>query len=211
MSTTELLDALRRNPLRQEWVDELRDLLDLMEAFSDNDQRARYLLGSNFLRDNGGAIAERSRCLDVELGGYTIFEIGVACDSGCGREVTHHGVAAASAAEAERIGRERMAAEGWVESDGIHCRACLLARSGWQSQPGPAEAGHAMSVEAIPARSIVRALTATFIDHSTPEGCGCGERDSGTSHPAAVAQAGAGGEAAPVTNFPHTTHQGAHQ
>ncbi|MBR7191683.1 hypothetical protein [Gordonia sp. SCSIO 19800] len=203
--STELLDALRRNPLRQEWVDELRDLLDLMENFSDNDQRARFLLSSNFLRDNGGAIAEQSRRLDVELGGYTIFEVAVACDSGCGREVTHHGVAATDVDAAARIARERMVAEGWAEADGFHCRACLLARSGWQSQPGPDEAGRAMSVEAMPHQDrsgIVRALTADFHDHSAPERCRCAARDSGTSHPLAVAQAGAGGEAAPVTNLP---------
>ncbi|AZV00695.1 hypothetical protein SEA_ENALISNAILO_41 [Gordonia phage EnalisNailo] len=206
--SAELLDALRRNPLRQEWVDELRDLLDAMENFSDNDQRARFLLDSNFMRDNGVAIVDRSRRLDVELGGYTIFEVGVACDSGCGREVTHHGIAAINAAEAEEIARCRMAAEGWEEADGFHCRACMLKRSGWQSQPGPAERGRAMSVEAIPHQyqsGIVRALTADFrprfTDHSTPEGCGCGERDQGTPRPAAVAQAGAGGTA-PATNLP---------
>jgi hypothetical protein len=31
-------------------VDELRDLLDLMRNFPDNDQRARFLLSSNWLR-----------------------------------------------------------------------------------------------------------------------------------------------------------------
>ncbi|QAY05782.1 hypothetical protein SEA_VASANTI_44 [Gordonia phage Vasanti] len=135
----------------------------------------------------------------------TIFEVVVACDSGCGREVTHHGVAATDADIAARIARERMAAEGWAEDDGFHCRACLLARSGWQSQPGPNEAGRAMSVEAIPAPWIVAALTADFTprftDHSTPEGCGCGERDPGTPRPTAVAQAEAGGTAS-ATNFP---------
>ncbi|AMS02443.1 hypothetical protein PP496_gp42 [Gordonia phage Yeet412] len=138
----------------------------------------------------------------------TVHEVGVACDSGCGREVTHHGVAAASAAEAEKIARTRMTAEGWEEADGFHCRACMLKRSGWQSQPGPAERGRAMSVEAIPdpdQSGIVRALTADFhprfTDHSTPEGCGCGERDRGTPRPAVVAQAGAGGTAS-ATNLP---------
>ncbi|MGC5249610.1 hypothetical protein ACPXB3_22110 [Gordonia sp. DT219] len=44
----------------QEWVDELRSLLDLLDGGpADNDQRARYLLASNFLRDNGAAIAAR--------------------------------------------------------------------------------------------------------------------------------------------------------
>lgn len=42
---------------------------------------------------------------------------------------------------------------------------------------------------------------ADFQDHSAPDRCGCAVRDSGTSHPQAVAQTGAGGEAAPVTNF----------
>lgn len=32
-------------------VDELRALLDLMAEFRDNDQRARYLLSSNWMRD----------------------------------------------------------------------------------------------------------------------------------------------------------------
>ncbi|QCW22231.1 hypothetical protein PP485_gp46 [Gordonia phage ThankyouJordi] len=133
----------------------------------------------------------------------TIHEVVVACDSGCGREVTHHGVAATDANDAARIARERMAAEGWEEADGFHCRACLLARSGWQSQPGPSEAGRAMSVEAIRHQDrsgIVRALTADFTDHSKP-GCGCGERDQGTPRPAVVAQAGAGGTAS-ATNLP---------
>lgn len=40
-------------------VDALRDLLDLMRDFSDNDQRARYLLSSNWLRDRGAAAAAR--------------------------------------------------------------------------------------------------------------------------------------------------------
>ncbi|QNJ58096.1 hypothetical protein PP483_gp40 [Gordonia phage Bunnybear] len=138
----------------------------------------------------------------------TIHEVVVACDSGCGREVTHHGVAAAHANEAAQIARDRMAAEGWEEVDGFHCRACMLKRSGWQSQPGPAEPGRAMSVETIPYQDrsgIVRALTADFrprfTDHSNPEGCGCGERDQGTPRPVSVAQAGAGGTAS-TTNFP---------
>lgn len=133
-----------------------------------------------------------------------VHEVVVACDSGCGREVTHHGVAAADATEAALISRDRMVAEGWAEDDGFHCRACMLKRSGWQSQPGPAEAGRAMSVEAIPHQDqsgIVRALTATFIDHSDARRCGCGARDQGTPRPVAVAQAGAGGTAS-ATNFP---------
>ncbi len=119
----ELVDALRRDPLPQEWVDELRDLLDLLGDFSSNDQRARYLLASNFLRDNGGAIAERTRRLDAELGG---------------------------------------------NQD----------------------------------RSIVRALTADYIDHSDTRRCGCGERGSGFSQAQAVAQPDPGGEAGSGTNLP---------
>lgn len=41
----------------QEDVDQLRELLDLMESFASNDQRARYLLTSNWLRDRGAAAA----------------------------------------------------------------------------------------------------------------------------------------------------------
>lgn len=37
-------------------VDALRDLLDLMENFESNDQRARYLLTSNWLRDRDAAL-----------------------------------------------------------------------------------------------------------------------------------------------------------
>ena len=40
-------------------VDALRDLLDLMSDFSDNDQRARYLLSCNWMRDRGAAAAAR--------------------------------------------------------------------------------------------------------------------------------------------------------
>lgn len=40
-------------------VDALRVLLDLMADFPDNDQRARYLLSSNWMRDRGAAAAAR--------------------------------------------------------------------------------------------------------------------------------------------------------
>lgn len=42
-------------------VDELRGLLDLLESFSSNDQRARYLLTSNWMRDRGAAAADYIR------------------------------------------------------------------------------------------------------------------------------------------------------
>jgi hypothetical protein len=38
---------------RQADVDGLRDLLDLLEGFSSNDQRARFILSSNWFRDHG--------------------------------------------------------------------------------------------------------------------------------------------------------------
>ena len=51
-------------------------------------------------------------------------------------------------------------------------------------------------------RSIVRALTADFTDHSAPDRCRCAERAEGPLTPLSLrAQAGAGGEAAPATNF----------
>lgn len=34
-------------------VDGLRELLDLLDGFSSNDQRARYILTSNWFRDHG--------------------------------------------------------------------------------------------------------------------------------------------------------------
>lgn len=46
-------------------VDAVRGLLDLMEQFADNDQRARYLLSSNWLRDRGAAAAARVRVLSA--------------------------------------------------------------------------------------------------------------------------------------------------
>lgn len=42
-------------------VDAVRDLLDLMATFRDNDQRARYLLTSDWMRDRGAAAAARLR------------------------------------------------------------------------------------------------------------------------------------------------------
>ena len=44
-------------PPRQEHVDGLRELLDLLDGFSSNDQRARYILTSNWFRDHGTAAA----------------------------------------------------------------------------------------------------------------------------------------------------------
>jgi hypothetical protein len=56
-------------PPDQHDVDELRELLDMMESFSSNDQRARYLLGSNWLRDRGAAAAARLGVVRMAAGG----------------------------------------------------------------------------------------------------------------------------------------------
>jgi hypothetical protein len=40
-------------------VDALRELLDLLDGFRDNDQRARYLLSCNWMRDRGAVAAAR--------------------------------------------------------------------------------------------------------------------------------------------------------
>lgn len=40
-------------------VDAVRELLDAMADFTDNDQRARYLLSSNWMRDRGAAASDR--------------------------------------------------------------------------------------------------------------------------------------------------------
>jgi hypothetical protein len=49
--------AMATKPLDQADVDALRELLDLMVNFPDNDQRARYLLSCNWMRDRDAAIA----------------------------------------------------------------------------------------------------------------------------------------------------------
>lgn len=48
-------------------VDGLRELLDLTEGFSSNDQRARYILTSNWFRDHGAAAGQRANALGVWL------------------------------------------------------------------------------------------------------------------------------------------------
>ena len=124
----------------------------------------------------------------------TLFEVVVTCDKGCGRTVTHHGIAAASEQTAWWVALERMQGDGWRWDDGaVVCRACLLRASGWQSQPGPAEPGREMSVEAIP-----------VTDHSSPANCGCSARSRGAGRDAqesSPAQPSAAGEAAEGTNF----------
>lgn len=46
-------------------VGELRDLLDLMETFPDNDQRARYLLTCNWFVREGVSVATRAAVADA--------------------------------------------------------------------------------------------------------------------------------------------------
>lgn len=41
-------------------VADLTHLLDLMETFASNEQRARYLLSSDWLRERGAAAAQRN-------------------------------------------------------------------------------------------------------------------------------------------------------
>jgi len=50
-------DAFQISGPAQDDVDALRELLDLMVNFPSNDQRARYLLSSNWMRDYKGAAA----------------------------------------------------------------------------------------------------------------------------------------------------------
>ncbi|WGY04335.1 hypothetical protein QI633_11315 [Nocardioides sp. QY071] len=44
-------------------VDAVRQLLDLLECYSSNDQRARYLLSSNWMRDRGAFAGARLRAV----------------------------------------------------------------------------------------------------------------------------------------------------
>lgn len=46
-------------------VEALTELLDLMATFDSNEQRARYLLSSSWMRDRGAVVAARIR--DAEL------------------------------------------------------------------------------------------------------------------------------------------------
>jgi hypothetical protein len=46
-------------------VDALRELLDLMVNFPDNDQRARYLLSCNWMRDRDAAIAAKAKGVQI--------------------------------------------------------------------------------------------------------------------------------------------------
>lgn len=69
---------------RQRWsgpdqadVDALRELLDLLEGFRDNDQRARYLLSCNWMRDRGAVAAARLGADAEEREGRPLVMTGV--------------------------------------------------------------------------------------------------------------------------------------
>ena len=48
-------------------VDALRELLDLLATHQDNDQRARFLLSSNWLRENGARLAQENAAALVRI------------------------------------------------------------------------------------------------------------------------------------------------
>ncbi|WP_181641448.1 hypothetical protein, partial [Nocardioides massiliensis] len=63
--TAQVLDGQDTSAPEQSDVDAVRELLDLMETFSDNDQRARYLLTSNWLRDRGAIAGARLQATEA--------------------------------------------------------------------------------------------------------------------------------------------------
>ena len=74
----------------------------------------------------------------------TSHEITIRCDADCGRTITliMLGVPA-TVARTEARRRVRMQDRweaGWLDADDI-CPHCILARAGWQSQPGPNHLG----------------------------------------------------------------------
>lgn len=54
-------EVVHDGPPPEATVTELTEVLDLMENFTSNEQRARYLLSSDFMRDHGAAAAARLR------------------------------------------------------------------------------------------------------------------------------------------------------
>lgn len=81
--------------------------------------------------------------------------------------------------------------EGY-DADGLHAEI-VTHMPGWV---GPDRAKVPLRQIKLRPQSIVRALTAQFVDHSDARRCGCGER-AGASH--SSTQAGPGGEAGPAT------------
>ncbi|WHU45167.1 hypothetical protein QNM97_14010 [Gordonia sp. L191] len=69
---------------KQEHVDGLRYLLDLISNFSSNDQRARYLLSSNWMRENGAEAADLNAASLAELlrGAFTDHSTPTSCRCG---------------------------------------------------------------------------------------------------------------------------------
>lgn len=78
---------------KQEHVDGLRYLLDLMSNFSSNDQRARYLLSSNWMRENGAEAAELNAASLAELlrGAFTDHSTPTTCRCGERASSSHSG------------------------------------------------------------------------------------------------------------------------
>jgi hypothetical protein len=48
-------------------VDQLRELLDTMAKFSSNDQRARFLLTSNWIRERGAAAQANAAAMHADI------------------------------------------------------------------------------------------------------------------------------------------------
>jgi hypothetical protein len=59
-------EAIPRGPDQAD-VDGLRELLDLVDGFNSNDQKARYILTSNWFRDHGAAAGLRAYAAGVWL------------------------------------------------------------------------------------------------------------------------------------------------
>ncbi|AOE43992.1 hypothetical protein SEA_DELIAN_52 [Gordonia phage Delian] len=85
--------------------------------------------------------------LPAARGDEDVHSVAVACDSGCGREVTLTFAAPSPDAAAEAAIKRLTADDGWSVLDGNHCRACSLIRAGWSAAPGPKQDGHEMSAE----------------------------------------------------------------
>ncbi|QOC56063.1 hypothetical protein SEA_CLOWN_65 [Gordonia phage Clown] len=85
---------------------------------------------------------------------YHFRTIEIACDSGCGREVSLT-VAEEDPDRAYRAACRRLVTvDGWSDQDGMHCRACSLIRAGWAAAPGPNQSGHDMTLESVTAPDV---------------------------------------------------------
>ncbi|QWS68181.1 hypothetical protein SEA_VANLEE_64 [Gordonia phage VanLee] len=103
-------------------------------------------LGPMLQPDSPGLIARITREVLAERDTDGFHEVAIACDSGCGREVTLSvGADTPEAARATAI--ERLQGDGWAVGDGLHCRACTLLAAGWSAAPGPLHPASIMSGE----------------------------------------------------------------